>query len=93
MKTSHAVRGSSSMGFWDGEACEHCGGTIEERLVTLDRKRNGHYFIIEDVPAGVCGQCGCRFFSANVLKTVEETIRGRVPPQREVAVPVFSLSK
>jgi YgiT-type zinc finger domain-containing protein len=81
------------MGFWDGETCEHCGGSIEEQSVTVHRKRSGHYIIVEDVPAGVCRQCGSRFFSANVLKTVEETIRGRVPPQREIAVPVYSLSQ
>ena len=80
------------MGFWDNETCQHCGGPIEERLVTMHRKQGESYVIVEDVPAGVCRQCGGRYFSANVLKTVEETIRGRVSPRREIAVAVYSLA-
>jgi YgiT-type zinc finger domain-containing protein len=81
------------MGFWDSETCEHCGGSIEEQLVTIHRQVADRYVIVEDVPAGVCTQCGARFFSANVLKSVEVAIGGRVAPLREVAVPIYSLAQ
>jgi YgiT-type zinc finger domain-containing protein len=58
------------MGFWEDESCEHCGGKIVEKNVTLHRKVKGKYVIVEDVPAGVCTECGVRYFAANVLKTV-----------------------
>jgi YgiT-type zinc finger domain-containing protein len=79
------------MSFWEGEICEYCGGDIVEKRVTLYRKVKGNYVIIEDVPAGVCTQCGTRYYAANVLKTIEESIRGRRKAEREVLVPVYSL--
>ena len=80
------------MGFWEGERCEYCDGLIVEKSVDLSRKVKGKYVLIENVPAGVCTECGTRYYAANVLKTVEETIRGRQKAEREVLVPVYSLS-
>ena len=65
------------MGLWDGERCEYCNGLIVERRVDLTRKAGENYVLVENVPAGVCTECGIRYYAANVLKTVEETIRGR----------------
>lgn len=79
------------MDFWEGETCEYCGGPIVEKRVTLHRKVRGQYVLIENVPAGVCTQCGTRNYAANVLKTIEESVRGRRQAEREVVVPVFSL--
>ncbi|PIU55133.1 MAG: hypothetical protein COS88_05470 [Chloroflexi bacterium CG07_land_8_20_14_0_80_51_10] len=79
------------MDFWEGETCEYCGGPIVEKRVTLHRKVKGNYILIEHVPAGVCTRCGMRYFAANVLKTVEENIRGRKQAEREIVVPVYVL--
>ena len=59
--------------------------------MTLHRKVRGKYLIIENVPAGVCTQCGTRYYAANVLKMIEETTRGHRKVRREVRVPVYSL--
>jgi len=80
------------MGFWKGERCEYCGGTIVEKRVNLTRKIGDRYVLIENVPAGVCTECGTRYYTANVLKTVEEIVRGRRKAEREVLVPVYSMS-
>ena len=82
---------SKNMSFWEGETCEYCGGPIVDRYVTLHRKIKEQYVLIEHVPAGVCKECGTRCFTANVLKTVEESIHGRRPVEREVLVPVYAL--
>lgn len=79
------------MSFWEGENCEYCGGSLVEKRVTLHRKVRGRYVLIENVPAGVCGQCGTRHYAANVLKTIGESVRGRRKAEREVLVPVYSL--
>ncbi len=79
------------MDFWQGETCEYCNGTIVEKRVTLHRKVRAKYVLLENVPAGVCTKCGMRYFAANVLKTVEERLRGRRPAERQVVVPVYSL--
>ncbi len=79
------------MSFWEGETCECCGGTIVEKRVTLHRKVKGSYVLIEDVPAGVCTQCGMRYYAANVLKTIKESMRGRRKATREILVSVYTL--
>ena len=79
------------MAFWEGETCEYCGGPIVEKRVTLHRKVRRRYVLIENVPAGVCTQCGTRHYAANVLKTMEESLRGRRQAKRKVLVSVYSL--
>ncbi len=79
------------MSFWEGETCEYCGGPIVEKRVTLHRKVREEYVLIENVPAGVCTQCGTRYYAANVLKTIEENLRGRRQATRQVLVSVYSL--
>jgi YgiT-type zinc finger domain-containing protein len=84
-------RGDDTMAFWEGETCECCGGEIVERRVTLHRKVKESFVLLENVPAGVCKQCGTRYYTANVLKTIEESVRGRRKAERQVRVPVYSL--
>ena len=80
----------STTGFWDGEVCEYCGGPIIEKVVTVHRQVNGNYLLFEGVPAGVCKECGTRYYAANVLKRIEESVRGGRQATREVLVPVYS---
>lgn len=88
MKTNHKnVTGAS---FWQGETCEYCGGAIVDKRVTLHRKANRRHVLFENVPAGVCRKCGTRNFSANVLKTIQESLRGRRKVKRQIHVDVFS---
>ena len=79
-------------GFWSRERCEYCEGRIVDKRVDLSRKTRGKYVLIQDVPAGVCVECGTRYYTANVLKTIDEMIRGRRKAVRQVLVPVYSLS-
>ena len=79
------------MNFWDNETCEYCGGIIVEKRVSLHRNLKGDYVLIENVPAGVCTECGTRYYAANTLKMVDESIRGRCQMEREVRVPVYAL--
>lgn len=79
------------MGFWEGEHCEYCSGLIVEKKVEVSRKVKGKHVLVENVPAGVCTECGTRYYTANVLKTMQEIVRGRKKAEREVIVPVYSL--
>lgn len=79
------------MGHWEDEYCKYCGGHIAEKSVDLYRKVEGKPVLIENIPAGVCIACGARFYTADVLKALEEMIRGRHTTQREVLIPVYSL--
>ena len=77
--------------FWQGERCEYCAGIIREKRTELSQRVKGKRVLIEIVPTGVCSKCGTRYYSANVLKTIQETTAGRRKAQREIRVPVYSL--
>ncbi len=82
---------NKNMSFWDNETCECCKGVIVEKRVTLHRKVKGNYVLIENVPAGVCTECGMRYYAANVLKMIAESVRGKRQVERKVTVPVYAL--
>ncbi|MCK4244019.1 MAG: YgiT-type zinc finger protein [Candidatus Omnitrophica bacterium] len=79
------------MGFWDGERCEYCRGFIVEKIVDLPRKVGRKYALIKNVPAGVCKDCGTRYYAANVLKTIDTITHGRRKAEREISMAVYSL--
>jgi YgiT-type zinc finger domain-containing protein len=66
----------SCMGFWDGEKCEYCNGSIVGKKVDLPRKVGEKYILIRNVPAMVCTECDTRYYTANILKTIESSICG-----------------
>lgn len=76
--------------FWDGERCEYCNGRIRDKRTTMTRKRGDKYIFIEDVPTGVCSDCGTRYYAANVLKSIDEALKGRRKAKRKISVPVYS---
>ena len=63
------------MSFWENETCEYYGGNIIEKHVKLHREIDDKHVLFEEVPAGICTECGVRNFKANVLKQIEERIR------------------
>jgi YgiT-type zinc finger domain-containing protein len=70
-------------------SCEHCGGLVQTRRVEQEALRHqGSFVILEDVPIGVCGKCGARYFDASVVRRVAEIGRGVAPTQRTMQVPV-----
>lgn len=80
----------STMGFWEGERCEYCNGSIVERKVDLPRKVSGKYVLIKNVPVGICRECGVRYYAANVLKTIEASIKRR-KIEKKIPMAVYSL--
>jgi len=70
--------------------CTYCGGKVTERPVVKDCWWGDQLIaLIEDVPAGVCEQCGERYYRAPVLERTEELLRSR-DAFSSVAIPVTS---
>lgn len=68
--------------------CEHCEGIVHERRVPREAVRHkGSFVILEDVPIGICDNCGARYYHASVLRRAAEIGRRLVPVQT-VEVPV-----
>ncbi|MBI5969694.1 MAG: YgiT-type zinc finger protein [Deltaproteobacteria bacterium] len=78
------------MGFWDSEQCEYCNGPIVEKTMDLPRKAGKRYILIMNVPVGVCKKCGTKYYTANVLKTME-SVRSRRKSNAEIPMAVYSL--
>ena len=74
--------------------CTFCGGEVEERRIEYDYRRKGRLLIISNVPAGVCRQCGEKYFASDVAKkmdaTYHEIFDHHRKPERVLEVPAVS---
>ena len=68
--------------------CSLCGGEVRGEQVELDYRYRGKLYIFQDVPAGVCQQCGERYLIAEVAREIEHRIRTKRKWDKTVAVPV-----
>jgi YgiT-type zinc finger domain-containing protein len=60
------------------DVCSYCEGRVQERLVTKACWWGEQLIaLVENVPAGVCEQCGERYYKAEVLKQIETILRER----------------
>ena len=75
--------------------CTYCGGEVAEKKIDYDYRREKHLMIVNNVPAGVCRQCGEKYFRPEVLKQMDsfyhDIIDRRQKPQRTLTVPAVSL--
>jgi YgiT-type zinc finger domain-containing protein len=69
--------------------CRYCGGTLEKQQVPRLQRSEGRWFLIENVPALVCRQCGEQYFSPESHDLVIDLIRGNHEPSRTEIVPVY----
>ncbi len=42
--------------------CTYCGGEVVEQTIEYDYPRQKHLMVVSNVPAGVCRQCGEKYF-------------------------------
>lgn len=58
--------------------CSFCGGRVAERLVQKACWWGDKLLaIVDNAPAGVCEQCGERYYQAKVLKVIEDFLKKR----------------
>jgi len=68
--------------------CSLCGGEVVEKRVELDYRYKEQPYIFQNVPAGVCQQCGEKYLTASVAKEIEHRIRTKQNWEKTIAVPV-----
>ena len=75
--------------------CSFCGGEVTEQKIDYDYRRQSHLLVISNVSAGVCGQCGEKYFNPEILKKMDEFYHNifdrNQKPQRTLTVPAVSL--
>lgn len=73
--------------------CSFCGGAVKEDKVELDYRYKGDLFIFQNVPAGVCQQCGEKYLMAKVAKEIERRIQTKKKWDKTISIPVDILPK
>ncbi|MDP3063926.1 MAG: type II toxin-antitoxin system MqsA family antitoxin [Chloroflexota bacterium] len=73
------------------EQCPFCKGLVKERRIEHVHRWKGRLYVLRNVPAEVCTQCGEVFFAPAVLKAMDAIVAGRVEPAERLSVPVYSL--
>lgn len=72
--------------------CTFCGGRVQERLVTKACWWGDQLIaLVENVPAGVCDQCGERYYKAAVLKKIEAMLSEK-EALKSVRIPLASFA-
>lgn len=62
--------------------CLYCKGQLEEKLVTRVQAYNGKWYIIENLPALACVQCGETYYTPEAHDRVIDLICGGAEPVR-----------
>lgn len=69
--------------------CFYCDGAVKERNVTREIRWEGQLIVFENVPTGVCTQCGEGVLRPEVVKSIDAVIEARKKPSRTLEVPVY----
>ena len=69
--------------------CIYCGGQVTAGVATREVRWEGELFLIEQVPMGVCNQCGERFLKPEVAKAIDQLLQTR-RATRTATVPVLT---
>lgn len=71
--------------------CEVCGGSEFRREEVEEVFHvNGHYALVEHIPATVCMQCGEKTFDAETAEGIRKMLHEPHQPTRSVAMDVFA---
>ncbi|MBI1929202.1 YgiT-type zinc finger protein [Candidatus Poribacteria bacterium] len=69
--------------------CYYCGGVVKEKRMPRELRWQGQLFICEDVPMGVCTQCGEKVLKPEVAKAIDLVLHEKKKPTRTIEVPVY----
>jgi YgiT-type zinc finger domain-containing protein len=73
--------------------CYFCKGRVVQEKVNVDFRWGQKLKVIENVPAGVCQQCGEKYFQAAVYKAMEKLAASRAKPVARLTVDVVQFKE
>ena len=71
--------------------CDFCHGQTKLRHVRKHHHHHGRLYVIENVPAEVCPDCGERYFHATTLDVIDRLIDSDHPVKETLQVEVLTL--
>jgi len=73
------------------DRCYFCKGKVKEQRVTIDYRWGDSLAVINDVPAGVCQQCGEKYLTSGVYKDLETTAIGKSHIMGRITIDILKL--
>ena len=73
--------------------CYFCKGRVVPEKVKVDFCWGRKLKVIEKVPAGVCQQCGEKYFQSAVYKAMEKLAASRAKPAARLTVDVVQFKR
>ncbi len=71
--------------------CEFCGGETTKKKVSKHHWLRGRLYVVENVEAEVCMECGERYFHAKTLDAIDHILDGEHKVKSNLHVEVVSL--
>lgn len=71
--------------------CDFCKGKTTSRKVRKHHWHDGKLFVVENVCAEVCQECGERYFHATTLDAIDEFLSGDHPVKENLQVEVVAM--
>ncbi|MCR4322152.1 MAG: YgiT-type zinc finger protein [Candidatus Aenigmarchaeota archaeon] len=71
--------------------CEFCGGQAVKKKVKRQHWLHGKLYIVENVNAEVCSECGERYFHAKVLEEIDRLLEKEHDVKERINVEIVSL--
>jgi HTH-type transcriptional regulator/antitoxin MqsA len=75
------------------KSCPVCKSeALAERTIRTTLDYGGRIYIVENVPAKICDECGEVLLRPDTAKALERLVREGKPPHHAESVPVYDLS-
>ncbi len=75
------------------KSCPLCGGGLVERRITHPQKYKGEIFVLENVPAEVCEQCGEVLLRPEILELLQDMIWKGKSADHLTELPAFDFAE
>ncbi len=66
---------------------------MKEQNISREIRWKGNLYIFENVPAGVCTQCGEKVIKPDVAKNIDFLLKKQTEPQKTIQVPVYEYTQ
>jgi len=73
-------------------ACHFCSGELKAQLTTFLYEDNGQVWVVRNVPASVCAQCGEKEFSRATTKQLLSLLKQPPRPAEILHVPAYDMA-
>ena len=74
------------------ERCYFCRGPVVQKRIEHLHRWEGRIFLIKDLLADVCGQCGETYLDPEVLERIDQAVSQSAMATEFIQVPVLSLA-